>query len=107
MSDDTMLTTRTMHSTLYRSLLETQNKLTENVAWVKSVLDDDLSAITAALARAEAAEAEVVRLRDENAEAWFAFDRQQERADRIAVRVTELEAEVRKCGSAEARNEAL
>jgi len=45
----------------------------------------------AALARAEAAEAESARLRDENAEAWFAFDRQQSRGDRLAARVAELE----------------
>ena len=43
-------------------------------------------------ARAEVAEAEVARLRDENAEAWFAFERQQSRGDRLAVRVAELEA---------------
>jgi cell division protein FtsB len=47
-----------------------------------------------AVARAAAAEAEVARLRDENAEAWHAFDRQQSRGDRLATRVAELEAEV-------------
>ena len=46
----------------------------------------------ALLARAEAAEAEAARLRDENAEAWHAFDRQQSRSDRLAARVAELEA---------------
>ena len=48
----------------------------------------------ALLARAEAAEAEAARLRDENAEAWFAFDRQQSRGDRLAARVAELEAQL-------------
>ena len=48
----------------------------------------------ALLTRAEAAEAEAARLRDENAEAWFAFYRQQSRGDRLAARVTELEAQL-------------
>ena len=47
--------------------------------------------LAAALARAEAAEAEVARLRDENAEAWRAFDRQQDRGDRLAARVEAAE----------------
>jgi hypothetical protein len=46
----------------------------------------------ALMARAEAAEAELARLQDENAETWFAFDRQQERSNRLAARVAELEA---------------
>ena len=44
--------------------------------------------------RAEAAEAEAARLRDENAEAWHAFDRQQDRGNRLATRVAELEAQL-------------
>ena len=48
----------------------------------------------ALLARVEAAEAEAARLRDENAEAWFAFYRQQSRGDRLAARVAELEAQL-------------
>lgn len=51
------------------------------------ILDD-------AVGRAKAAEAESARLRDENAEAWHAFDRQQDRGDRLAARVTELETRI-------------
>ena len=47
----------------------------------------------AVIARAEAAEAEAARLRDENAEARFAFDRQQSWGDRLATRVAELESQ--------------
>ena len=47
----------------------------------------------AVIARAETAEAEAARLRDENAEAWFAFDRQQSRGDRLVTRVAELESQ--------------
>lgn len=48
----------------------------------------------AAVTRAAAAEVEGARLRDENQEAWFAFDRQQSRGDRLAERVTELEQQL-------------
>jgi predicted nucleic acid-binding Zn-ribbon protein len=73
---------------------EQQQELNERIA------DDERHAATmrkardydALMARAEAAEAEATRLRDENAEAWFAFDRQQSRGDRLAARVAELEA---------------
>lgn len=44
------------HSQLYRELLATQNKLAEQVEWVKHVFGEDRKAVAAALARAEVLE---------------------------------------------------
>ena len=77
---------------MYRALLtrvEVLDVAFANSHQLNESLGDENRAL---LARAEAAEAEAARLRDENAEAWHAFDRQQSRGDRLAARVAELEA---------------
>ena len=73
---------------VYRELLDGQNSVTEAVAATKTL-------VVSLLARAEAAEAEA-------REAWFAFDRMQDRGNRLAAdlesaqaRVSELEAAAR------------
>ena len=79
---------------MYRALLtrvEVLDVAFANSHQLNESLGDENRAL---LARAEAAEAEAARLRDENAEAWFAFYRQQSRGDRLAARVAELEAQL-------------
>ena len=76
---------------------ELLTQIEENLEWLRgaALFDTErvMGPVRALLARAEAAEAEAARLRDENAEAWFAFDRQQSRGDRLAARVADLEAQ--------------
>lgn len=96
-------------SRVYLALIEAHGL---NIEAARNVIDRALKQAAAALeifgsaeaaarfegndtsARAKAAEAEATRLRDENAEAWFAFDRQQSRGDRLAARVAELESQL-------------
>ena len=47
------------HSQLYRELLATQNKLAEQVEWVKHVFGEDRKAVAAALARVAELEAQL------------------------------------------------
>ncbi len=75
------------HSQLYRELLATQNKLAEQVEWVKHAFGEDRKALAAALARYEAAEAEVAQ--------WRGFVTAiQERLQVALARVAELEAQL-------------
>ncbi len=89
------------HSLLYRELLVTQNKLAEQVEWVKHALGEDRKAVAAALARAEAAEAEAKAAADRIMVLDVAFSNSHKLNEHLgdenralAARVAELEVEL-------------